>query len=374
MERVIAEINLVSLRKNLQIVRDCAPGRKILAMVKGNAYGHGMVTIAKALMDVDFLGVASLDEALALRHAGVMQPIVLTSGFMTAEDLNTVMEYHIQPFIFESYQLGLLKQKISAKKGKKSTQSKLLDLWLKVDTGMNRLGFSPEVSLEVWRELYLMQQKEQLVHSITWITHFACADKEDSLETLEQIDLFSVLTEEMGEAKSAANSAAILQYPEAHFDIVRPGKMLYGISPLPLTFEGYRKLFPVMTLRARVIALSQVEKGAGVGYGAKWKAPKVSKVAVVSLGYGDGYPQNAPEGTPVLIRGKMLSLVGQVSMDSLTVDVSSLAQVNIHDEVIFWGEDLPIEYVATVMRSTPSALLTGLTPRVSREVLRFDID
>lgn len=372
MERVVAEINLVALRQNLQIVRTLAPGRKILAMVKGNAYGHGMVTMAKALMDVDFLGVASMDEALALRHAGVMQPIVLMSGFMTEDDLAIVLEHHLEPVIFEAYQFDLLKKWAKDHPAKKSKKPNLLNLWLKVDTGMNRLGFLPEEAVEVWRQLYLMQQKGSLIESMKWMTHLACADEESSEKTLEQIELFSVLTEEMGEPKSAANSAAILQYPEAHFDIVRPGKMLYGISPIPLTFDGYQKLFPVMTLKARVIALSTVERGAGVGYGAKWKAFKATRVAVVSIGYGDGYPVNAPEGTPVLVRGKMVGLIGQVSMDSLTIDVSSVPNVNIHDEVTLWGEDLPIEYVASVIGLSPSGLLTGLSHRVARFVLSLE--
>jgi alanine racemase len=373
MERIVAEINLVSLRKNLHLVRQTAPGRRIMAMVKGNAYGHGMVTIAKALMDVDYLGVASLDEAMALRHAGVMQPIVLTCGFMSKEDLDLVCEHHIEPFVFESYQLDLLAERFpSTKKKKKKPHEKGLNVWLEVNTGMNRLGFSPEKSVEIWRELYLKQQAGLGVESIKWVTHLASSDEENSPQTLAQIELFSVLTEEMGELKSVGNSGAILQYPEAHFDIVRPGKMLYGISPIPLTFEGYQKLFPVMTLKARIIALSILEKGESVGYGAKWTANRPSKIAVVSIGYGDGYPQHAPEGTPVLVRGKIVTLVGQISMDSLTIDVSGLPNVNIHDEVTLWGENLPIEYVASVIGIPPTVLLTGISHRVSRSIVDLE--
>jgi alanine racemase len=413
--RVVAEINLISLRKNLQIIRNKAPGTRILAMVKGNAYGHGMVTIAKALMDVDYLGVACMEAALALRHAGVMQPIVLTSGFSTKEELDLILEHHIQPFIFGDHQIDLIeaaekewsknnhknnhKNKSKSKSEEKTkdpqdsqdpqdshqnfSQEVGLDLWLKVNTGMNRLGFKPKDSVKAWQRLYLMQNQSpgnhalhenrgKFIKSIKWATHFACAYEEDLSDTLEQINLFTVLTEEMGELKSAANSAAILKYPESHFDIVRPGSMLYGVSPIKLCAEGYEKLYPVMTLKAKVIGLNLLEPGQAVGYGKEWTASKASKVAVVSIGYGDGYPQKAPEGTPVLVRGRMAPIIGRVSMDSLTVDVSKILGVKLNDEVILWGEDLPVELVASEMDCSPTVLLTGINHRVCRQVVDLE--
>ncbi len=404
--RVTAEINLDSLRKNLQIIRNKAPGARILAMVKGNAYGHGMVTIAKALMDVDYLGVACMEAALALRHAGVIQPIVLTSGFSTEEELNLILEHHIQPFIFGQHQIDLIEaaqkkwiknQKKILKNSKNSGRSMGakgeegekgenplgLNLWLKVNTGMNRLGFKPAASVAAWQRLYLLQHQalektdhqkksEKFIKSITWVTHFACAYDEDPSDTLEQIDLFTVLMEEMSELKSAANSAAILQYPEAHFDIVRPGIMLYGVSPIKLCQDGYEKLYPVMTLKAKVIAINTVHPGESVGYGKEWTASKISKIAVVSIGHGDGYPQKAPEGTPVLIRGRMAPLIGRVSMDSLTIDVSKILGVQVNDEVILWGEDLPVELVASEMECSPTVLLTSINHRVRRAVIDLE--
>jgi alanine racemase len=386
MERVTAEINLGSLRQNLHIIRRKAPGTRILAMVKGNAYGHGMATIVKALMDVDYLGVACLEAALALRHAGVIQPIVLTTGFFTEEDLALILEHHIQPFIFNQTQIDLIKAfyknlSLQDKKDKKDKKKSLknnssekargLEVWLQVDTGMHCLGFPPKASLQAWQQLYLMQTTGG-IQSIKWATHFACSDEEDSPQTLEQIDLFSVLTQEMGELKSAANSAAILQYPEAHFDIIRPGIMLYGISPIRMGCTGYEKLFPVMTLKARVIALNLVERGESVGVGAEWTAYKATRIAVVSIGYGDGYPELAPEGTPVLIRGKIAPIIGRVAMDSLTIDVSKFPDVNLHDEVILWGEDLPIECVAAEMGFSPYGLLTSINQRVCRQVVELE--
>lgn len=361
MDRAVAEIDVVALRQNLFAIRRKTPGCKIMAMVKGNAYGHGIVTISKHLLDADYFGVACIDEALALRHSGIIQPIVLTTGFYDKDDLDILIEHNIQPVIFSDEQIELIK---------KAKPKNPLNVWLKVNTGMNRLGFSPEGAPAAWQKMYMMKE----IADIKWMTHFASANVFADPLTESQIELFEIVTQEMETERSASNSAAICQYPEAHYDIVRPGIMLYGVSPIKNNDEHFAELEPVMTLKARVIALNTISMGDSVGYSAKWRAPKASKVALVSIGYGDGYPQAAPEGTPVLVRGKEAEIVGRVSMDTLTIDVSELKDVNLNDEVILWGRGMPVERVADYMDVSPYVLLTGVSSRVKRFVLGFDDD
>lgn len=354
-ERAIAEIDLANLRHNLGVVRKHAQGARILAMVKGNAYGHGMVTAAKHLRDVDYFGVACIEAALALRHSGVMQPIVLTTGFQNPNELKVLLDNQIEPVVFDSIHIKHLCQ---------AEVESPIRVWLKIDTGMHRLGFD---HLEV-AEAYEKLRSSSNVSEIVLMTHFACADQENNREVLEQFNRFISITENYDSPKSAANSGAILQYPNTILDIVRPGLMLYGVSPRLERTAEEDGLKPVMTFKSKIIGMHQLEVGDSVGYGSTWKALRPTKIAVVSAGYGDGYPQMAKEGTPVLVHGKTAFLSGRVSMDTMTVDVTDIEDVQLGDDVILWGEGLPIEKVAAAMDASPYALLTGITPRVNMDL------
>ena len=353
--RVSAEIDFSNLRHNLSVVRRAAPGAKILAMVKGNAYGHGMVTVAKHLRDVDCFGVVGIEAAIALRHSGVIQPIVLVNGFQSQKELELMLEHHIDTVVFDLIQI---------KQIAKINLNQAIKIWIKIDTGMHRLGFPPQQVSEAYDLLKTCPQ----VADILFMTHFSDADKEDSLSVKKQLGIFLNLINNYKNLKSAANSGALLQYPESQLDIVRPGLILYGASPCKEKSAEDLGLKPVMTLRSKIISLHCLEVGERVGYGSTWRALRKTNLAVISIGYGDGYPQLAAEGTPVIIRGKRAWLAGRVSMDSITVDVTDISGVSLGDEVILWGEGLPIEEVAAAMGASPYGLLTGVTSRVSMDL------
>lgn len=373
--RVSAEIDFSNLRHNLNIIRDLSQGAKIMAMVKGNAYGHGMVTVAKHLRDVDYFGVVGIEAAMALRHSGVIQPIVLSTGFQTIQELELMLEHHIDTVIFDMGQIFLI-QKFLKNLQDNHQKFYLIKTWLKLDTGMHRLGFSSE-NIKLIQEAFesLNQLKsENLISEICFMTHFADADQEESERVKNQLDQFLKITEIFPRnfLKSAANSGGLLNYPEACLDIVRPGLMLYGVSP---SYQIYPRnklnlnLKPLMTLKSKIIALHVLNMGERVGYGSTWKALRETKLAVLSIGYGDGYPQHAKEGTPVLIHGQKAYLAGRVSMDSITVDITDIKNnCVIGDEVVLWGENLPIEEVAYFMGVSVYGLLTGITSRVTMEM------
>ncbi len=387
--RVSAEINFENLRHNLKIIRDLSQGAKIMAMVKGNAYGHGMVTVAKHLRDVDYFGVVGIEAAMALRHSGVIQPIVLSTGFQTLQELELMLEHHIDTVIFDMGQIFLIQKflkNLQDKNKDKNQKIYLLKTWLKLDTGMHRLGF-PAQDLKLVQEAFENLEKlksDNLISEILFMTHFANADQEESLSVKNQLEKFLKITEIFSQSqlnthqflKSAANSGAVLNYPEACLDIVRPGLMLYGVSP---SYQIYPKnklnlnLKPLMTLKSKIISLHTLNIGERVGYGSSWKALRETKLAVISIGYGDGYPQHAKEGTPVLIHGQKAYLAGRVSMDSITVDITDIQNnCAIGDEVILWGENLPIEEVAYFMGVSVYALLTGVTSRVTMEMRELE--
>lgn len=353
--RVSARIDCSNLRHNLSVVRQFAQGAKIVAMVKGNAYGHGMVTIAKHLLDVDYFAVACMEAAKALRASGVIQPIVLLTGFQTKSELAELLEYKIEPVIYDHLQIKHLNEI----KHDNKTQ-----VWLKIDTGMHRLGFE---SVEFHRAYDSLKSCEQ-VSDIVLMTHFAESNVPESTDVKAQFERFLKLTETYPEAKTVANSAALMQYPETVCDIVRPGLMLYGVNPCEKEVELSQDLLPVMTLQAKVISMHQLEVGESVGYGSMWRALRPTKLAVISCGYGDGYPQHAKEGTPVLINGIKAMLAGRVSMDTITVDVTDIPEIQLGDIATLWGEGLPVAEVAKRMGVSPYAMLTGVTPRVSVEL------
>ena len=347
-----AQLNLTALRANLERVRAFAPNSKVMAMIKANAYGHGLVRIAKALSThVDGFGVACGEEAWALRMAGIKQTITLIEGFFDEEEFSLIEEHQLGVTIHHIWQVNALA------KAKLKTP---LKIWLKIDTGMHRLGLAPDSVAEAVD--YLSQSGN--VSEIGFITHLANADDAADDNSAQQIRLFEqTLATQSGE-RSIANSAGILAWPESHADWVRPGIMLYGVSPMLGQQALAHGLQAVMTLRSRLIAVNYRKKGERIGYGGTWECPEDMPVGVVAIGYGDGYPRHAKTGTPVLVRDQLVPLIGRVSMDMITVDLRNIVQPRIGDEVTLWGDGLPIELIAQAADTIAYELLCGLTPRV----------
>lgn len=353
MDTTYAVIDLNALQHNLQILQKTAPNSKILAVVKANAYGHGMVKVAKALKDVHGFAVARLNEALTLRTAGISKPIVLLEGFFENSELPTLVEQNLQTVIHSEQQVAAIL---------KADLLKPLQIWLKLDSGMHRLGFSPEQFDTVYQQLSNCKNIQQ---PINLITHFNCADELDNPITGSQIKLFKQHIKKDSGLNSLSSSAATLAWPDAHFDMIRPGIALYGISPFAGKDAQEFNLKPVMTLKSRLIAVREHKAQQSVGYGANWTAQQDTKLGVVAVGYGDGYPRMAPEGTPVLVNGRLVPLVGRVSMDMLTVDLGFDSREQVGDAVTLWGEGLPATQVANHIGTISYELITKLTARVA---------
>jgi alanine racemase len=341
------ELDLAALRHNVKRVREIAPQSKLLAMVKANAYGHGLLSIAKALTDVEGFGVSCSEEALYLRQAGLKQRIVLMEGLFSKDEVPLLNDYELDTVIHDRNQLSLLTE---------HPLPRPINVWLKINTGMNRLGFSPNDFAAVLQQL----------NDCPWLnvacvmTHFASADKSNDTTTQCQIKLFDQTMKAHQFPTSLANSAAILAFPRAHADWVRPGLMLYGVSPFSDSSGAQHSLKSVMTLKSEIISIHQLEPGDRVGYGGTWIASKPQRVGIVAIGYGDGYPHRAEIGTPILVNDKLSELIGQVSMDMLTVNLSNQLDAKIGDPVVLWGAGLPLEQVAESTSSFRFELLCGI--------------
>jgi len=353
-----------ALRHNLQRVREYAPKSQVLCVVKSNAYGHGATWAADALNGADKFGVAHIDEAQELRDSGVKQTIVLLEGVSDRDDLLRAAHLNCELVVHHFPLLKLLTEFSQSN----SAEAHQFSVWLKINTGMNRLGFKPNQVPQAWAEL----QALPLINSIVLMTHLACADELEHPLNKKQLDCFHDAVAYIKEGLAAsldlscANSAAIIQLPHCHHQWVRPGLMLFGASPITGKTGQDFDLKPVMCLRAKVIALQSISAEETVGYSAQWTASKDSTIAVVSIGYGDGYPVTAPEGTPVLVNGERASIVGRVTMDMLMVDVSDLSKVDVGDTVELWGEHLAIEEVAEKLGTIPYELMCQVTNRVKR--------
>ena len=348
-------LNRDALLHNVARVRACAPDSRILAMVKADAYGHGALTVAAQLApQVDALGVAWIDEALALRDAGVTSPIVLMEGVFNAYELATARALNMQVVVHQQRQLDLLAA---------SNSQHPLTVWLKVDSGMHRLGFSPEDVPTAYDQLESLPG----IRSIVLCSHFASADLPESAQTDQQALVMQALTRQLPALPlSLANSASILGRPDTHHQWVRPGIMLYGSSPFADRTAADLDLKPVMTLTSRLISTRRIRQGEAVGYGATWIAPVETRIGVVAIGYGDGYPRHAPSGTPVMINGKRFPIVGRVSMDMITVDLGDQT-VDEGDEVILWGDGLSADEVAVYAGTISYELFCQVTARVERQ-------
>lgn len=357
-----ATINLSHLKHNLSIARQTVSDAHCMAIIKANAYGHGMVKIAQALSDLnngaDAFGVACLEEAISLREAGISQRIVLLEGFNRVEDLNFIRGYHLEPVIHSEHQLSILEK----------DNGKTIPCWLKIDTGMHRLGFSVEKAKDAYQRLLNCESVAKPFHMMT---HLACADDRDNNLTEQQCIQFKKVIDELGfeDEKSIANSAGILGWnqlcPDSHGQWLRPGIMLYGVSPFIDSHAEDHKLKPVMTLSSELIAVNHFNKGDAVGYGGHYQCEEDMPIGVVAIGYGDGYPRHVVTGTPVLVNGKAVPVVGRVSMDMITVDLRGCIDARVGDEVILWGEGLPVEEIADCAGTIGYELLCGVTARVN---------
>ena len=349
-----ARINLHALQHNFSRVRQAAPHSHIMAIVKANAYGHGLVRVAQALPAADAFGVACLDEAISLREAGCDRRIVLLEGPFTADDIGLIHGYRLDVVLHHASQLALLEQ---------GRLLRPLDVWVKLDTGMHRLGFAPDSVAAVTARLRRIPQ----LGTIRYMSHFCCADDLDNAATSRQLQMFLDAVAASDAEQTLANSAAILGWPDTHRDWVRPGIMLYGGSPLSGHSAQSLDLQPVMTLGTRLIAVNARRQGDAIGYGEDWTCPTDMRIGVAAIGYGDGYPRHAPSGAPVLVNGKPATLAGRVSMDMICIDLSDHPDAQVGDEVVLWGEGLPVDEVAIVAGTISYELLCGVGSRVQFE-------
>jgi alanine racemase len=358
-----ALVDTAALRHNLGTIRAYAPGSKVMAVVKANAYGHGLVSTALALADADSFAVARLEEGVALRSAGVRAPIVLLEGVFSGEQLAEAAHHGFELVVHDPLQLKLLEAHRAAER---------FILWIKIDTGMNRLGFRPE---DFSAALGRLRALTVPALELRVMTHLARADEmEEQMTSLQLIRFKSALTE-AGIASGAnrlvtsiGNSAAILGWPTAQGDWVRPGLALYGVSPFGDETAYTHGLKPVMTLETTVLTVRTVKRGESVGYAGAWRAERDSTVAILAAGYGDGLPRHLANGTPVLIGDARYELVGRVSMDMIAVDVTGAPKVATGNKAVVWGEGLPVEEIATHADTIPYELLCGVSQRVPIEL------
>lgn len=359
-------IHLRALEQNFTLLKNAAGTSKICAVVKANAFGHGLLTISRNLPGVDCLAVARLGEARALRSGGIGKPILLLSGVMTHDGLAEAIELDCEIVVHDVRQLELLESYGSAN----------VTAWLKVDTGMHRLGVAATVAPEYLRRLGAASS----VGKVGLMTHLANADNVDHPMTPEQVDRFMGIVDGFEGDISVANSAAMLGWRELLNEAVhsrantwvRPGIALYGISPFPGRCGADLGLRPVMELESRLIAVKPVSRGEPVGYGGTWAPAENTNIGIVSAGYGDGYPRFIPSGTPILVAGRRVSLAGTVSMDMLAVDLGPDAHEQVGDSVILWGDLLPAEEIAACAGTIAYQLVCGVTHRETSEITPVD--
>lgn len=352
-----AVVDAAALRHNLRQVRKAAPDSRVMAVIKANAYGHGLVPAAKALAEADGFAVARLEEGLALRAAGLPNRILLLEGVFSREQLAMAANERFELMVHSFEQLELLESALDG--------AHPVTAWIKVDSGMNRLGFR----LDEFAAAYARLRRIPHVHTEpTLATHLASADDRRDPTTRRQLEAFDQATAGLPGARSIANSAGVLAWPAARADWVRPGLMLYGVSPFTSRIGADLGLRAAMTLRTEVIAVKKVNSGESVGYGGAWTAQRDTRMAVIAAGYGDGYPRSTASGAPLLVAGGRAPLIGRVSMDMITADVTDLPRVVVGDPVVLWGGDVPVEEVAAHAGAIPWDLLCGVRQRVQLEV------
>jgi alanine racemase len=345
-----ATISAAAFAHNLAIARSHAGAAKVWAVVKANAYGHGLLRAAQALREADGFALLDFVDALRLRNGGVAKPILMLEGFFKPEDIALLARHRLTPVIHNIEQVEMLE---------KTPPDAPLDVYLKVNSGMNRLGFAMDNVRLAWNGL----KANERVNSVTLMTHFADADGEEGITG--QLQWFGVETRAFEAPRSLANSAALLRFPEeSRADWVRPGIMLYGCSPMAFKSAEEIGLKPAMTLTSEIVGVQHLEQGERVGYGFTYQAAQEMTIGIVACGYADGYPRQAPSGTPVLVAGERTRTVGRVSMDMLCVDISDIEQAYVGTPVTLWGEGLPCDEVAQAAGTVSYELLCALAPRV----------
>lgn len=342
-----ALIDLQALRHNYQLAREVT-GAKALAVIKADAYGHGAVRCAQALeAEADGFAVACIEEALELRAAGIRAPILLLEGFFEADELPLIVEHDFWCVVHSLWQLDAIEQ---------ATLAKPIQVWLKLDTGMHRVGLHPSE----YKSAYQRLQASGKVAKIVLMSHFARADELDSLRSVEQVAVFLAARDDLSAEVSLRNSPAILGWPSVPSDWVRPGLMLYGATPFEQDHPLAARLQPVMTVESKVICVRELPAGEPVGYGAKFIAPKPMRIGVVAMGYADGYPRHAPTGTPVLVAGQRSQLLGRVSMDMLCIDLTDVPEAGLGSTVELWGKNILASELAEKAETIPYQIFCNL--------------
>ncbi len=353
MRPLVATIDLSAIRHNYALARACAPGRQVFAVVKANAYGHGAREVVSALPEADGFVVACLEEAGEVRGLHGRARVLLLQGCFEAKEYLMAAQLGLDVVVQSREQAEALLA---------SNLVRPLNVWLKLDSGMHRLGFAAD-ELRAWHAR--LAGAEQ-VAELNLLSHFACADLPGHPLNQIQLDCYRGLDDLAFANRSLANSAAILSRPEAHLDWLRPGIMLYGASPFAERPAAEFDLRPAMTLSGARTAVREVPAGESVGYGAGWVAQRPTRIGTISCGYADGYPRSAPAGTPVLVGGRRVPLVGRVSMDLLTVDLSGVPEAQVGTPVELWGAQLPVDEVAAACGTIGYELLSKVTARVAR--------
>ena len=353
---VLARVDTGAIRDNMELLQRRAPGSRMLAVLKSDGYGHGALAAGRALeARADGFGVAAQGEAERLREAGLTRPIVLFGGFDVAADIERLRQIDVRPVIHHPDQIAMLEARGPAEP---------ISVWVKIDSGMNRLGFPPG---EVPEALARLRAISGVARDIVLMTHFAASDEPGSPSVARQIASFRAATAGLGLPTSLANSTAVLDHPDAHSDWIRPGGALYGLTTKPGRCAADDGLRPAMRLSARLAAVRDKPAGAAIGYGGSFVCPEPMRIGAVAVGYGDGYPRHAPTGTPLLVNGIRCRIVGRVSMDLITVDLTRAPAAKVGDEVVLWGDGLAIEEVAASAGTISYELSCVLTRRVRFE-------
>ncbi len=349
-----AIIDLSAIRQNFNLAASLASSSQAIAVVKADAYGHGAVRVAKALAtQAPAFGVACIEEALELRAAGIEKPILLLEGFFSADEIPVIAEHNFWTAIHRLEQVEMIEC------AKLSTP---IHVWLKMDSGMHRLGVDPKE----YRVIYDRIKQCSGIEQVVLMSHLACADELESEHTHNQVAQFDRAVEGIDAPHSIANSPATLGWPQLHRDWIRPGLMLYGASPFEVEHSQAEKLAVAMSLCSEIIAIHDVDVGEAVGYGASFICDRPTRVGTVAIGYGDGYSRHAPTGTPVFVNGQKSRIIGRVSMDMCTVDLTGLSNVDVGAHVELWGAQLNVNEVAKYCGTIPYTLFTGVTRRVPR--------
>jgi alanine racemase len=344
-----ADISLSALRHNYAAAKNKAPRSKAFAVVKANAYGHGVERVAKALSDADGFATLELESAVRLRERGIEQPILLLEGFFDAGELETFAELQLTTSIHAEDQIEILAA---------AQLERSIDVFVKMNSGMNRLGFAPADYRKAVERLAALSQ----VKSVTLMTHFSSSDEPGGID--EAMRRFKSATEGLNYPVSLSNSAATLACPEAHGAWVRPGIMLYGATPFADRGAAFIGLKPVMTLTSQIIAIQEMQAGEGIGYGLTFRSEAPLRVGIVACGYADGYPRIANSGTPIAVDGQVTRTVGRVSMDMLAVDLTNVRTARVGSKVELWGSVVPVDDVAKGAGTVGYEMLCAVAPRV----------